>query len=436
MSKNIVSIGIASTLALASFALLASCNKSVNTLNPSLTTPTINAQSVGTSSYNGLKNGDIIPGEFIVKYKNISKNSFSNNNGVEKIKDLGGEGSKFQLVKIDMTKTTNALSSDPNVEYIEQNRVITLPNVIQGSVQTFARTAGDYPNDPDFVKQWHHKNMQSVAGWQSMKKKETVIAILDTGIDGKHPDLKNLLLAGFDAYGSGREYIDMQGHGTHCAGIAAAQVNNGIGVAGVSNNTKLISVKVLQDSGAGSYAAVVNGIVWAANNPNIDVMSMSLGGPAVSQAMVDGIDLARKNGKIVVAAMGNDGTNKLSYPAAVKGVLAVGATDPNDAKASFSQWGPHIGVTAPGVNIYATFPTYKSGMPGINYGAISGTSMACPAVAGMAAVIKSVNPSLTPDQIADVIKKSADDMGTPGFDEKFGFGRVNLNKAVKAALLR
>jgi len=428
MSKKIVSVGI--TLTLMSSLVLASCNKQVTTLNSNAI---VKSQSVNSST-NSLKNGDVIPGEFIVKYKNVAKNSLSSNTGVEKVTDLGGNGSQFQLVKIDTAKVTNSsLSSDPNVEYIEQNRFIALPTVIQGSVQTVSRFS-DFPNDPDLLKQWHHKNMQTIDGWQATKKKETVIAILDTGIDGTHPDLKNLLVPGYDAYGNGKEYVDMQGHGTHCAGIAAAQVNNGIGVAGVANNTKLMAIKVLQDSGSGSIANVINGIVWAANNSSIDIMSMSLGGPSSSQAMVDAIDLARKNGKMIVAAMGNDGTNKPSYPAAIKGVFAVGATDSSDKKASFSQWGANIAVTAPGVNIYSTFPTYKSGMPGINYGAISGTSMACPAVAGMAAEIKSINPSLTADQLADVIKKSADDLGTPGFDQMFGFGRVNVSKAVKLAL--
>lgn len=132
--------------------------------------------------------------------------------------------------------------------------------------------------------------------------------------------------------------------------------------------------------------------------------------------------------------LGNDGDDSLGYPAAIKGVMSVGATDSKDKVVSFSQFGKHISVSAPGVNIMSTFPTYASGMPGMNYGQISGTSMSTPGVAGLAGLLKSVNPSLTGKQMRDIIEKTSDDLGDKGFDNYYGFGRINTLKAVEMAI--
>ncbi|MFN8579219.1 MAG: S8 family peptidase, partial [Candidatus Sericytochromatia bacterium] len=278
-----------------------------------------------------------------------------------------------------------------------------------------------------------------VAGWdlaKANKKGDVTIAIIDTGIDGGHPDLKAKLLPGYDAYGEGKEYKDGQGHGTHCAGIAAA-IHNDIGVAGFAPDAKLMAVKVLQDTGSGTYAAVADGIAWAAKS-KADVLSMSLGGPSSSQAITDAVALAVKNGKLVVAAMGNSGKNinTISYPAATPGVFAVGANDIKDKTASFSQVGKHCAISAPGVNIMSTFPTYQNGIGQTNYGSISGTSMACPGVSGLAALVKSVNPSLKADQIKKIISDSAVDLGPKGWDNDYGAGKINTLAAVKLAIAR
>jgi len=434
MLKNFISGGIVLTLI---SLLLISCNQEVSTIPSNIKNTeknTMEIKSLNSSPTSNLKNGDIIPGEYIVKYKNTSNLSFNtlSTSNFKKVKNLGGANSQFKLVKIDTTKiTASSLDSDANIEYIEPNRVITLPNEISNSgIKTFSVTP-TYPNDPDLSKQWHHDKIKTINGWQATKKKETVIAIIDSGIDNTHPDLQNSLLAGYDTFGNNEEYFDKVGHGTHCAGIAAAQVNNGIGGDGIANDTKLVSVKVLDDTGSGSYESVVDGIIWAANNPSVDILSMSLGGASSSQALIDAVNLAKRNGKIIVAAMGNNGTNQASYPASIKGVIAVGATDLNDAKADFSQWGQNITISAPGVDIYSTLPTYANGMSNINYGILSGTSMACPVVAGTLALIKSINPSLTTDELTTIIKNSADDIGTIGFDTKFGYGRINVAKAVE-----
>lgn len=389
-----------------------------------------------SDKYAKLNNGDVIPGEFIVKLKPGAKasNAFKG----EEVKAIGGNDTGMLLVKSD--KPTNNFSANSNVLWSEPNRVIKLPKVLKGSTPSEVDAIAKAPNDALFGQQWAHVNSQSVEGWalaKTNRKADVVVAIIDTGVDAEHPDLKAKMLPGYDAYGQGKEGKDLQGHGTHCAGIAAAIHNNEIGVAGFSNDAKIIPVKVLQDSGSGTYAAVADGIAWAAKS-KADVLSMSLGGPSASQAITDAVALAVKNGKLVVAAMGNSGKNPntISYPAATPGVFSVGANDVKDKSASFSQVGKHNAISAPGVNIMSTFPTYASGMPGTNYGSISGTSMACPGVSGLAALVKSVNPSLKADQIKDILVKSADDLGPKGWDPEYGAGKINTLNAVKMAIAR
>jgi len=385
-----------------------------------------------SDKYAKLNNGDVIEGEFIVKLKPGAKSSNAFKNG-EEVKAIGGNETGMLLVKSEMGTMSN-FSANSNILWSEPNRVMKLPKTSKGTPSKDSALTG--PSDPLFSQQWAHKASQSVEGWslaKANKKADSIIAIIDTGVDVKHPDLAAKILPGYDAYGQGQEGSDKQGHGTHCAGIAGA-LHNSIGVAGYSPDSKIIPVKVLQDSGSGTYAAVADGIAWAAKS-KADVLSMSLGGPSSSQAITDAVALAVKNGKLVVAAMGNSGKNEatISYPAATPGVFSVGANDINDKSASFSQVGKHIAISAPGVNIMSTFPTYASGMPAKDYGSISGTSMACPGVSGLAGLIKSVNPSLKADQIKDILIKSADDLGPKGWDKDFGAGKINTLKAVKLA---
>jgi len=423
------------TLAAVSIAAVG-CGPSTNQMDLS---NSLDTDVSSLSATSGIHSGDVVPGEFIIKYKSTATNSIGilSNVGATKVRDLHSAGT--QLIRIsgaasNGTDVLKTLRSNPSVQWVEANRFITVPKFFTDILNTITGRVDSFPNDPKFGDQYAHKVSDSAKGWELAKansKKPSTIAIIDTGIDGTHPDLKaKLIVPGYDAYGKGQEYVDKQGHGSHCAGIASAITNNGIGVAGYSPDSRLIAVKVLQDNGSGTYAAVADGIAWAAKNPEIDVLSMSLGGPSSSQAIEDAVNIALQNNKIVVAAMGNDGNDSLSYPAAIKGVTAVGATDANDKIASFSQYGKHISVSAPGVNILSTFPMYQSGMPAKEYGKISGTSMACPAVSGLAGLLKTVNPSLKGSEIRKIIEETADDLGDKGFDIHYGFGRINTFKAV------
>ncbi|MHB8896278.1 MAG: S8 family serine peptidase [Candidatus Geothermincolia bacterium] len=323
-------------------------------------------------------------------------------------------------------------------------------------------------NDPLFSMQWHLHNegqtggkvdadMDAPEAWQiEQGSNQVVIAIIDTGVDYNHPDLsfniwKNYReipdnhldddangyvddYHGYDFTAGDADPKDDFGHGTHCAGIADAVTNNGIGVAGVARQAKIQAVKVLDHMGSGYWEWVAAGIVYAADN-GADVISMSLGGP-YSRLVEDACNYARDKGVVVVAAAGNSATSAKSYPAGSESVIAVSATDHNDQLAWFSNFGDWVDVSAPGVNVLATMPTYTVTMNifwGLekNYSHMSGTSMACPNVAGLAALILARYPDLTNEQVREALINTGDDLGTPGFDPYFGYGRINAANAMR-----
>lgn len=229
------------------------------------------------------------------------------------------------------------------------------------------------------------------------------VAILDTGIRLNHPDLT--VYGGYDATGTG-SYNDDNGHGTHVAGTVAA-LDNTVGVLGVAPAVRLYSVKVLDRNGNGTYSDIIAGIQWAINN-NMDIINMSLGGSTGSTALQNACNAAYNAGILLVAAAGNSGTASgstecINYPARYSSVIAVGSITSSNTRSSFSSTGSTLELMAPGSNIYST--TYNGG-----YGTMSGTSMACPHVTGVAALIKSVKPSLTNVQIRNILNATANDM--------------------------
>jgi thermitase len=385
----------------------------------------VTSQSV--SSFSNMKNGDVIPGEYIVKMKPGAVNSMAADNSTT-LKVLGNSGMK--LVRLDNEMNAGALKNNPSILWMEPNRVIKVPKIIKNNQLPAIKDVAGFPNDPMFEQQYSHKIAHAQDGWKiSSGNSSVIIAVVDTGVDSTHPDLKDKIVPGHSSFEGEDPGVDNMGHGTHCAGIAAASVNNGIGVAGVAPSAKIQPVKVLDDQGSGTLASVAEGMVWAASH-GAKVLSMSLGGPSSSKAIEDAVALAIKNDVLVVAAMGNDGNSQPSFPAAIKGVMAVGATDSNDKIANFSQFGQHISVSAPGVDILSTFPQNQNGIGMVNYGSISGTSMATPYVAGLAALVRGTFPNLTAKQTREKIEKSSDDLGKKGFDQNFGFGRVNVAKAL------
>ena len=250
------------------------------------------------------------------------------------------------------------------------------------------------------------------------------VAIIDTGIDYTHSDLDANYRGGYDYVNNDKVPMDDNGHGTHCAGIVAAE-DNGEGVVGVAPEAHLYAVKVLDSSGSGFLSDVIAGIQWSRNN-GMQVISMSLGADTDSPSLHDACDAADAAGIVVVAAAGNDGTppgkgDNVDYPGAYSSVIAVAATGSNDERPRWSSTGPAVELAAPGVSINSTYPG--------GYATISGTSMACPHVSGTAALVIASDSSLSNDEVRLRLRETADDLGATGKDNQYGYGLVDADEA-------
>ncbi|WP_127533027.1 S8 family peptidase [Paenibacillus kobensis] len=283
------------------------------------------------------------------------------------------------------------------------------------------------PNDVLYREyQWNLPSIETEKGWNVGRGSDSVIvAVLDTGVQGDHPDLKGKLVRGTNIVTEGDYPEDDVGHGTHVSGIIAASVNNGEGVAGLSWYNKIMPVKVLDSSGAGSTYSVAQGVIWATDH-GAKVINMSLGNYAQADFLHDAVKYAFDHDVVLVAASGNDNTERPGYPAAYPEVFAVGATDQHSKRAAFSNYGDYVDVAAPGDAIASTYP-------GNQYAALSGTSMASPHVAALAALIRSVNPELKNTEVMDIMRQTAHDLGTKGKDKYYGYGQIDVVKALNAA---
>ncbi|OBZ19137.1 serine protease [Bacillus sp. FJAT-27264] len=283
------------------------------------------------------------------------------------------------------------------------------------------------PNDLLYsTYQWNLPAIETGQGWNLNKgSKDVIVGVVDTGVQASHPDLQGKLLPGYNAVTKGSTPDDDVGHGTHVTGIIGALVNNGEGVAGISWYNKILPVKALDNSGAGTTYSVAEGIIWAADN-GAKVINLSLGNYADSQFLHDAIKYAYDRDVVLVSASGNDNTERPGYPAAYPEVLAVAATNSSHQRASFSNYGDYVDVAAPGESIASTYPDSQ-------YAALSGTSMASPHVAALAALVRSMNPDLSNQEVMDLLMKNAIDLGTPGHDKYYGWGQVDIYKTLQAA---
>ncbi len=342
------------------------------------------------------------------------------------------------------------LERNPDVEYAE-------PNYIRHIAQ---RT----PNDPFFIEQYalynsgqevgppsspqsgeNRADIKSREGWEeTVGSEDVIIAVLDTGVDFNHPDLDDKLLAtGYDFVNDDPVPTDDHGHGTHVAGIAAAETNNGEGIAGVAWNCKILPIKVADSSGIILVSTEIDGIIWAVQN-GADVINLSIGGPGASQPERDAIRDAYNNGVVVVAAAGNAG-DATEYPAAYPECMAVAATNSSDERVTFlntatdpvpweSNYGPEIDVAAPGETVFSLYPTDLVIPPFLPYAWASGTSASTPHVAGLAALIKSIKGEiLSVEDIMNIIRFTADDVNSatnPGRDDFIGYGRIDMRVAL------
>ncbi|MBN1455867.1 MAG: S8 family serine peptidase [Methanomicrobia archaeon] len=356
----------------------------------------------------------------------------------------------------DILSIITEYQKDRNVEYAEPN---------------YIRKASAIPNDPVYPGQWAHQLMWSEQAWNITRgNNDVVIAIIDTGVDWNHPDLAaniwtnqgELPVNGIDDDGNGfiddirgwdfvdtddlscddvdcsdrdNDPMDFDGHGTHCAGIAGAVTDNGIGVAGMAWNCSIMTVRAGYRAGTTAYLEdldIAAAIVYATDN-GADVISMSFYAPAVSNVLQDAITYATANGLeyelgdastngiVFVAAAGNDNSDSITYPAGYDDVIAVAATNQSDGKTDFTSYGSWVDVAAPGFDILSTYFDDA-------YEVLCGTSMSTPYVAGLAGLILSKNPSFTPDEVTSILHSTTDPVTA---SEYIGIGRINAYKALQ-----
>ncbi|MCB9076924.1 MAG: peptidase S8 [Anaerolineaceae bacterium] len=298
-------------------------------------------------------------------------------------------------------------------------------------VNNFCSTVFNY-NEPI---RYNLSKINAETAWNSCSQGEGIIvAVVDTGIDLDHPDLQANLVSGQSFVSGTSSPDDDAGHGTHVAGMVAGVSNNG-GIIGVAPKASLMPVKVLDSQGSGSLYDVADGIEWATDN-GANVINLSLGSVGNSSTLQAAVDYATNQGALLVAAGGNCGDayyylngcsyrDQPVYPAAYTNVMAVASTDSSDNQSSFSNEGSYIEIAAPGSSIYSTYPSGA-------YATMSGTSMASPHVAGLAALIWSQNPDWTNQEVRSQIRATAQDLGSSGWDSQFGYGRIDASAALNS----
>jgi len=386
----------------------------------------------------GIQAGAVVADEVIVKFKAgvPAANIRAAHAKFQAKIALTIAGLGAQVVKLPAKKSRAELNAivtqykqDPNVEYAEVNGIMTIqrqvslpPEALEVLKLCIIQPGGFPSDDPHFAQLWGIMKIRGNCAWDTnIGAGNITVAVVDTGVDYTHEDLAGTVRKGYDFVNDDTDAMDDQGHGTHVAGTIAATLNNNKGVVGVSPNVRILAVKVLDSYGSGSWSTVASGVVYAADK-QARVINLSLGGSESTQTVKDAVNYAWKKGVLLACAAGNDGAGDPGYPAAYKNCLAVAATDQNDERASFSQYAPD-GVAAPGVSIL-------SSLPGNNYESWSGTSMATPHVAGLAALLFSQNPNRTNRRVREIIQGTTDDIGTAGKDPIFGYGRINASKAV------
>ncbi|ROP28863.1 S8 family serine peptidase [Couchioplanes caeruleus] len=281
--------------------------------------------------------------------------------------------------------------------------------------------------DPLRGSQWDFAKLRIATAWQRSTGAGVTVAVIDSGVEATHPDLAGRVLPGVDLVaGTSGTSSDPNGHGTHVAGTIAAVTGNGVGVSAIAPDARILPVRALDAQGSGLMSDVATGIVYAADH-GAQVINMSLGSSSQVASVSNAIAYARAHGVVVVAAAGNfrDAGSPTSWPAADEGVIAVASTDSTDGYSSFSNRGSYVDVAAPGSLIFSTVPVATG-----TYGYMSGTSMASPHVAAVAALLKGADAALTPDAIEQALTATATDLGAAGRDPDYGFGRINPVEAL------
>lgn len=286
---------------------------------------------------------------------------------------------------------------------------------------TSADTTEITPNDRGFNSQYYLREINATKAWNTTVGTSLLVGILDTGVNASHPDLDGKISASANS-----DYLtDQIGHGTEVAGIIAARTNNNQGIAGIAWNTKLLPIRITDEDGVARVSTVVSALDEAYAS-GVKIIQISLSTNQFSQTLKNAIQEANDRGILIVSTSGNTGVEELRFPAAFDNVVGVGAVNQNKIKESYSTTGEHVSLVAPGASIYTT--SLNSG-----YAAVTGTSFAAPQIAGAAALVWSIAPELTNEEVRQVLFDSAEDLGDKGKDKLYGYGLLNTQKAVQLA---
>lgn len=308
---------------------------------------------------------------------------------------------------MDEVAALRALKKDKRLKYVELDMAVAPSAIV---------------SDPAYSSSWALPKIQTPAAWDTANGSGVVIAILDTGVDGSHPDLAANLVPGWNVFDNNADTSDVHGHGTSVSGSAAAVANNGTGSAGVAWGAKIMPLRISGPDGWAYFSTIAQGLTWAADRgARVANVSYGVSGSASVQSAAN---YMRGKGGVVVVAAGNSGVEEAIAPH--DSMLSIAATGSSDTRASWSSFGNYVDLAAPGVSIYA--PTRGGG-----YANVSGTSFASPITAGTVALMLSANPRLTPGDVDAILKATAVDLGTAGFDTYYGFGRIDAARAVAQA---
>lgn len=390
---------------------------------------------------------DYATGEVLVRFK-----GFAGAGAAETVKSAAGAVCSR---RIGSTGTELLGIGGKSVE--EALRVLRSSSLVECAEPNYYRSADDFPvppDDTDYTDQWNFNDpvndsdINMEGAWNiEQGDTGTIVAVIDTGVayrDGggyqRAPDLDNTFFyKGYDFVNDDPYPDDDDGHGTHVCGTVAQSTNNAYGVAGVAPGCRVMPVKVLDEEGKGTDAEIIEGIEYAADN-GADVINMSLSGEDSNELLEDACDYAFSKGVVVCASSGNENNDEVGYPAAYPSCIAVGATRRDRKRASYSNYGTSLDVVAPGGDgpvygnniIQESYQTFGDPSSGFTLVAMNGTSMACPHVAGVAALVDSEHPDWSAADVRGAVSSTCRDLGDPGWDREYGWGLVDAEAALKA----
>ncbi|MEM1026383.1 MAG: S8 family serine peptidase [Myxococcota bacterium] len=425
--------------------------------NPAQATPSSEtSQRVALTARDAvdLVRGEEILVDFVDDISTQAVRAYEDNLDIElELNSIHSEDERIYTGHVDLSRIREvlaALQDRQDIEYAEPNYVFELIEPVTGDERTETfRPEKPSPvvNDPRYGEQWSFPLIEVPAAWETANGQGVVVAVIDTGVAFEdHKGFRKVEDLGGTAFVTGYDFVkdthhpnDDHGHGTHVAGTIAQTTNNGVGVAGVAPEAVIMPLKVLSKRGAGTAGDIADAIRFAADE-GAQVINMSLGGGPRSFVMESAIKHAVKKGVLVVCAAGNGAREKVEYPAAYKGSLAVSSIGPDRKLAFYSSYGAQVSVTAPGGNkqLGEAAGILQNTILPVSvdrtdaYLAYQGTSMAAPHVAGLAALVISAGVD-DPEMVRHILESTATDLGPRGHDPRYGHGLINARAAVQAA---